>query len=153
MKQAFLKKVFNIPGSMPEFFIYNNCCGVYNHLHAQNDPILKEVGFPVDTFHFNCKHSQTDIICHEHCNPRLFPELLLSDKSSDRTFYFNSLKCKQINVWIGRYHAILREMQASCYNFLLNKLIMRKNRVLKAKLKQEGHLPSYIPGLKCSTSI
>ena len=131
---------------MPEFFIYDNCCGVYNHLHAQNDPILKVVGFPVDAFHFDCKHSSNDIVCREHCNPRLFPELLVAD--SDRVFYFNSSKCEQINVWLGGYHAILREMKASRYNFLLDELIMRKNRLLKAKLKKEEHLPSYIPGLR-----
>ncbi|KAF8964966.1 hypothetical protein BDZ97DRAFT_1659637 [Flammula alnicola] len=141
---AFLKKVFRVPGSMPEFFIYDNCCGVYNHLHSQKDPILKSVGFPVDAFHYDCKHSRTDIICREHCNPRLFLELL----NDDGTWYFNSSKCEQLNVWLGGYHAILREMKADRYNFLLDELIMRKNRVLKAKLEKEGHLPSYVPGLR-----
>jgi len=134
---------------MPEFFIYDNCCGVYNHLHAQDNPLLKVVGFPVDTFHFDCKHSSADIVCCEHCNPRLFPELLLAD--SDRVFYFNSSKCEQINVWLGGYHAIFREMKASRYNFLLDELIMRKNRLLKAKLAKDEHLPSYVPGLRYST--
>lgn len=129
---------------MPEFFIYDNCCGVYNHLHSQKDPILKSVGFPVDAFHYDCKYSRTDVICREHCNPRLFPELL----NDDGTWYFNSSKCEQLNVWLGGYHAILREMKANRYNFLLDELIMRKNRVLRAKLEKEGHLPSYVPGLR-----
>ncbi|KAF8967557.1 hypothetical protein BDZ97DRAFT_1980385 [Flammula alnicola] len=141
---AFLKKVFKTPGSMPEFFIYDNCCGVYNHLLAQKDPLLKTVGFPVDAFHYDCKHSRTDIVCREHCNPRLFPELLFKDG----TWYFNSSKCEQINVWLGGYHAILREMKAERYEFLLDELIMRKNRALKAKLEKEDVLPSYIPGLR-----
>ena len=117
---------------------------MYNHLHSQKDPILKSVGFPVDAFRYDCKHSRTDVICREHCNPRLFPELL----NNDGTWYFNSSKCEQLNVWLGEYHAILREMKADRYNFLLDELIMRKNRVLKAKLEKEDHLPSYVPGLR-----
>ena len=138
-----------MPGSMPEYFIYDNCCGVYNHLLAQKDPLLQTVGFPVDAFHYDCKHSRTDIICRQHCNPRLFRELLIDD-ASGRTFYFNSSKCEQINVWLGGYHAILREMQADRYNFLLDELIMRKNRALKAKLEKDERLPGYVPGLRYS---
>lgn len=94
------------------------------------------------TFHFDCKHSSTNIVCHENCIPRLFPELLVSD--SDQTFYFNSSKYEQINVWLGGYHAILHEMKASHYNFLLDELIRRKNQVPKVKLEKDGHLPSYV---------
>ena len=46
---------------------------------------------------------------------------------------------------LGRYHAILHEMNADRYEFLLNELIMRKNKLLKVKLECDGHLPSYIP--------
>ena len=48
--QAMLKQVFRSPGSMPEFFIYDNCCGVYNHLLANKDPLAKMLGCPVDVF-------------------------------------------------------------------------------------------------------
>ena len=72
---------------MPDYFIYDNCCGVYNHLQSTNDPLL---GFLVDAFHFDCKHKKTDVVCQEHCNPRKFPELI----NIDGTWYFNSLKCK-----------------------------------------------------------
>ncbi|KAF8868400.1 hypothetical protein CPB84DRAFT_1819247 [Gymnopilus junonius] len=123
---------------MPEYFIYTTA----------KDPLLDTVGFPVDGFHYDCKHSRMDIVCPEHCNPRLFPELLLNN--SGCTFYFNSSKCEQINMWLGGYHAILHEMQADCYNFLLDELIMRKNRLLKRKLEKDSHFPSYIPGLQYS---
>ncbi|KAF8160312.1 hypothetical protein BJ912DRAFT_1026540 [Pholiota molesta] len=136
---AMLKQVFREPGSMPEYFIYDNCCGVYNHLQATNDPLLDVVGCPVDAFHFDCKH--------KHCNPRKFPELV----NPDGSWHFNSSKCEQTNVWLGGYHAVLREMTAYRYEFLLDELIMRKNRVLIQKLEHDGHLPSYIPDLyQCS---
>ncbi|KAF9472521.1 hypothetical protein BDN70DRAFT_909125 [Pholiota conissans] len=73
---AMLKQVFCEPGSMPQFFIYNNCCSVYNYLQGCNDPLFNTLGCPVD---------------------------------------------------LGGYHAIFREMTAYQFNFLLDKLIMRKN--------------------------
>lgn len=142
-----LKQVFRAPGSMPDYFVYDNCCGVYNHLQSTNDPLLKVVGFPVNAFHFDCKHKKTDVVCQEHCNPRKCPELI----DVDGTWYFNSSKCEQLNVWLGGYHAILREMNADRYEFLLDELIMRKNKLLKVKLERDGHLPGYIPNLSCNS--
>lgn len=139
-----LKQVFREPGSMPEYFIYDNCCGVYNHLQAMNDPLLDVVGCPVNAFHFDCKHKVTDIICREHCNPQKFPELI----NPDGSWHFNSSKCEQTNVWLSGYHAVLHEMTAYRYEFLLDELIMRKNRVLIQKLEHDRHLPSYIPDLR-----
>jgi hypothetical protein len=141
-----LKQVFHVPGSMPEFFIYDNCCSVYNYLRANNDPLLQSVGFPVDVFHFECKHKKTDTVCQEHCNPRLFPELI----DANGKWYFNSSKCEQINSWLGGYHAIFREMSQERYDFLLDELIMRKNRIVRAKLEAQGCLPSYYPNLRYS---
>jgi len=139
-----LKQVFRAPGSMPEFFIYDNCCGVYNHLQANHDPLAKLLGCPVDVFHFDCKHKKTDIVCQQHCDPRKFPELIADDGS----WYFNTSKCEQLNSWLGGYRAILREMNADRYDFLLDELVMRKNQMQLRKLEHNGHLPSYIPGLK-----
>ena len=39
-------------------------------------------------------------------------------------------------------------MNADRYNFLLDELVMRKNRVQLAKLEKAGYVPSYIPDLK-----
>ncbi|KAF6742941.1 hypothetical protein DFP72DRAFT_829203 [Ephemerocybe angulata] len=145
-----LEQVFNVPGSMPDYFIYDNCCSVYNYLQARGaqkkkkDPLLSSTGFPVDAFHFDCKHKKTDTVCQEHCNPRHFKELI----DEDGKWYFNSSKCEQINSWLGGYHSILREMSAERYNFLLDELLMRKNRIVKAKLEAQGHLPGYYPGLQ-----
>jgi hypothetical protein len=144
-----LKQVFKAEGSMPEIFIYDNCCGLYNYLLANNDELVtgsqgRRVGFPVDAFHFDVKHKKTDTFCQEHCNPRYFDEIL----NPDGSWWVNSSKCEQLNVWLGGYHAILREMSADRYRFFLDELIMRKNRELKAKLERDGHMPSYYPNLR-----
>ncbi len=138
-----LKQVFREPGSMPEYFIYNNCCGVYNHLQATEDPLLETMGFSVDAFHYDCKHKVTDVIRRQHCNPRKFPKLL----NPGGTWYFNSSKCEQLNAWLRSYQAIFWEMNSDRYEFLLDELIMRKNRALVAKLEKDGHIPSCVPGL------
>ncbi|TFK17030.1 hypothetical protein FA15DRAFT_683625 [Coprinopsis marcescibilis] len=115
-----LHQVFCTEGSLPQYFIYDNCCSVYNHLVALSDNLLDRMAFPVNAFHFNCKNKKTNIICQKHCNPRKFPDLIKIDGS----WYFNSSKCEQVNVWLGGYHAILREMSQNRYNFLLDELIM-----------------------------
>ncbi|KAF9044902.1 hypothetical protein BJ165DRAFT_1347250 [Panaeolus papilionaceus] len=139
-----LKQVFRTPESMPEYFIYDNCCGVYNHLRATEDPLLDKIGCPVDVFHFDCKHKKTDVICQQHCDPRKFPELI----DEDGNWYFNTSVCEQHNSWLRGYQAIFREMNGDKYNFILDELVMRKNRVLVQKLARDGHVPSYIPGLR-----
>ncbi|PPQ76915.1 hypothetical protein CVT24_008929 [Panaeolus cyanescens] len=139
-----LKQVFRTPGSMPEYFIYDNCCGVYNHLQATDDPLLDKIGCPVDVFHFDCKHKKTDVICQQHCDPRKFPELI----DSEGKWYFNTYICEQHNSWLRGYQAIFREMNGDKYNFILDELVIRKNRALLKKLAHNGHVPSYIPGLR-----
>lgn len=138
-----LRKVFHVPGSLPDIFIYDNCCGMFNHLQAINDPMLKTTGFPVDAFHFRCKHSKKDIVCQQHCDPKLFPELL----NDDGTWFFNSSKCEQLNVWLGGFRKIFREMARDKFVFILDELICRKNILTRAKLEKDGYCPSYIPGL------
>ena len=42
-------------------------------------------------------------------------------------------------------------MNADRYEFLLDELIMRKNKLLKVKLEHNGHLPGYIQNLCCNS--
>lgn len=56
---------------------------------------------------------------------------------------FNSSIAEQTNVWFGGYHSMCREMQVDRFNFFLDEMIMRKNRLLHAKLEAEGAQPSY----------
>ncbi|KAF8156137.1 hypothetical protein BJ912DRAFT_1027204 [Pholiota molesta] len=116
-----------------EFFIYDNCCGVYNHLTAQGDSLINEVGFPVDVFHFDCKHKKPTPFVKTLQSPKI-PELLKADGS----WVFNSSKAEQHFSWLGGYRPIFREMNADRYNFLLDELIMRKNRRVISQLNRMG---------------
>jgi hypothetical protein len=86
------------------------------------------VGFLVDIFHYDCKHKKSTTACQQHCNPYLFPELLNDDREGWR---FNSLICEQTNLWVGGYHAILREMGADRYDFVLDEMVMGRNEDIR----------------------
>ncbi|KAJ7712770.1 hypothetical protein B0H16DRAFT_1342021 [Mycena metata] len=71
-----LRKVFRADGSMPHIVFYDNNCTLYKHLVRISDPLVETVGFPVDVFHWTCKHKKEGVECAYHCNPLLFSELL-----------------------------------------------------------------------------
>jgi hypothetical protein len=106
-----------------------------------SDPYFANIGLSVDVFHFDCKHSEKDTYCQEHCNPAAFPELL-NDKKG---WYFNSSIAEQTNVWFGGYHAICREMLKDKYNFFLDEMVLRRNKATLEKLHREGCRPATWP--------
>jgi hypothetical protein len=92
---------------------------------------------PVDVFHFNCKHKVTDTACQEFCNPTRWSQL----HTADNKWVFNSSAAEQTNVWFGAFHAIVRNMQADHYDFFLDEMILRRNRVTVKRLKEEHQEP------------
>ncbi|KAJ6592961.1 hypothetical protein B0H19DRAFT_1279753 [Mycena capillaripes] len=139
-----LQKVFHVDGSMPDIVIYDNNCALYKYLVHQNIQLFDTVGFPVDVFHWKCKHAKDGIECSYHCNPTLFPELLRTD---GKAWFFNSSIAEQTNVWLGGYHSMLWEMGSDKYDYFLDEMVMRKNKLTKAKLKGEDALPDYVPNI------
>ncbi|KAJ7051020.1 hypothetical protein C8F01DRAFT_1343341 [Mycena amicta] len=137
----FLRKTFRANDSMADIVFYDNNCTLYKHLARINDPLMETVGFPVDVFHWQCKHKKEGVECAYHCNPLLFPELVGEGKA----WQFNSSIAEQTNVWLGGYHAILREMGATKFDFFLDEMILRKNRLTVAKLEAEGACPGLRP--------
>ncbi|KAF7304403.1 hypothetical protein HMN09_00842400 [Mycena chlorophos] len=138
---AFTCLTFRTKDSMPDIVFYDNNCSLYKHLVHVEDPLVKTVGFPVDVFHWECKHKKNTVECSYHCSPLLFPELIGEQKA----WHFNSSIAEQTNVWLGGFHAILREMGASKFDFFLDEMIMRKNKLTLAKLEAEGACPGLRP--------
>jgi hypothetical protein len=103
---------------------------------VKKDQFFNVVGLSVDIFHFNCKHSETNTFCQEHCNPAAFPELMGED---GKGWHFNSSIAEQTNSWFGGYHSICREMVVHKYNFLSDELIMLQNRCTLDELASKGH--------------
>jgi len=96
---------------------------------------------PVDVFHFKSKHKETDEFCQKHCNPALWK--VLADENGN--WVFNSSIAEQVNVWLGGYLAIVRDMLPHRYDFFLDEMIKRRNEFVVEKLKKSGHIPYRIP--------
>ncbi|KAG1812248.1 uncharacterized protein BJ212DRAFT_1301747 [Suillus subaureus] len=103
--KEFAKAVFPTATSTPEYFVFDNNCKLHTHQDAIGDDHFAATGMPVDVFHFNSKHKETDTYCQQHCNPAAFPELISGGK-----WRFNTSICEQTNVWLGGYQAILQDM-------------------------------------------
>jgi hypothetical protein len=123
----------------PDHIFYDN-----NYTLAKmvkDDPFFRNIGLTVDVFVFKAKHTITDTFCQLYCNPAAFPELTSDD---GKGWFFNSSSAKQTNVWIGGYHSMCREMLVDKYNFFLE-MILRRNRLTKAKLQKQGYYPDIWP--------
>jgi hypothetical protein len=105
---VFLKATFppQFPGALPSYIFYDNNCSFWKHLIHVNDDYFKNVGLPVDVFHFTSKHTVADTFCQLHCNPANFPELI----GEGNKWIFNSSAAEQINSWFRRYQRIVQEM-------------------------------------------
>lgn len=99
------------------------------------------MGMYVDVWHFLNKHKVSHAFCQEHCNPASFPEL----QGSDGNWFFNTSVAKQVNVWLGGFHSICREMLPVKYNFFLDEMIRLRNQIVVAKLEAQGYHPHHAP--------
>ncbi|KAI0689098.1 hypothetical protein BC835DRAFT_1308521 [Cytidiella melzeri] len=138
----FVKQVYR-KAPRPEHIIFDNNCSLAKVV--KGDPFFQDIGLSVDVFHFSCKHSITATFCQEHCNPRAYQELV----SEGGGWFFNSSIAEQTNVWLGGFHSICREMHVVKYNFFLDEMIMRRNKLTFAKLEADGHEPSYWKDMYC----
>jgi len=139
-------KLFPTKVSLPTVLWHDNNCSVVKMLRADNkaDPnkgYFDSCMLPVDVFHFKSKHKESDKDCGENCNPYLFPEL----RTSEGAWRFNSSAAEQTNAWFGGFQAIVREMQADRYEFFLDEMIKRRNRILIRELERNGAAPYSIP--------
>ena len=60
-------------------------------------------------------------------------------------WWFNTSIAEQVNVWLGGYHVICREMLVVKYNFFLDEMIHLHNEVTIAKLAARGFNPRRSP--------
>ncbi|KDQ09951.1 hypothetical protein BOTBODRAFT_116421, partial [Botryobasidium botryosum FD-172 SS1] len=134
--REFVKRTFPTPDLMPEYFFYDNNCNLRAFLEGAGDlnDHWQYTATPVDVFHHANKHKVTDTYCQRHCNPAAFPELT----DAQGNWIFNTSIAEQTNVWLGKFKAVVRDMEAVCYDFFLDEMIKRKNRHTLAGLVQKG---------------
>ncbi|KZV79158.1 hypothetical protein EXIGLDRAFT_820929 [Exidia glandulosa HHB12029] len=132
----FWKMLFPTKQSLPSVIWHDNNCSVMKILKRTEDDYFEDTALPVDVFHFKCKHKESDVFCGEHCNPAKWPQLM-----RDGRWRFNSSAAEQTNAWMGGFRAIVREMRPDRYNFFLDEMIKRRNRIVVENLERKGHNP------------
>ncbi|KDQ05857.1 hypothetical protein BOTBODRAFT_60845 [Botryobasidium botryosum FD-172 SS1] len=135
--EEFVRKTFPTAASMPEYFFYDKNCLLWRYVQRRHQEHWKYTAMPVDVFHHNSKHKASDVDCQLHCNPAGFPEII----TPDGHWIFNTSIAEQTNGWFGKYQAIVRDMEVVRFNFFLDEMIKRRNRVIIAQLKRDGHSP------------
>ena len=132
-----------MPGAQkPEHFIYDTACDAKQQVEARKEEWWQGIGMCVDVWHLLNKHKTTHEYCQKNCNPLDYPELMNDDESG---WWFNTSIAEQINVWLGSYHAICREMLPVKYNFFLDEMIHLRNVITITSLEVRGLQPRYSP--------
>ncbi|KAJ8482514.1 hypothetical protein ONZ45_g14924 [Pleurotus djamor] len=137
-----LKSIYQTREDLPTVIFYDNNCHLQAHLLKQGDTYFQNTILPVDVFHFKSKHKKTDEFCQRHCNPAQWKELV--DVKTNK-WRFNSSIAEQVNVWMGGYMAVVREMLPYHFDFFLDEMIKRRNQIIIHKLKTQGSIPYRIP--------
>ncbi|KZV81992.1 hypothetical protein EXIGLDRAFT_627672, partial [Exidia glandulosa HHB12029] len=132
------------PGSKPTYLFYDNNCQLHKYIASPGHPKVQAywlvINKPVDVFHFECKHAETDEVCQQHCNPALFPDLMTEGR-----WTFNSSAAEQTNAWLVRFKTILREMGQTRYEFFLDEIIRMRNEWTVERLRKKGMSPHMVP--------
>jgi hypothetical protein len=132
-----------VPGAQkPKHFIYDTACDAKQQVEARGDEWWHGVGMCVDVWHLLNKHKMTHTYCQENCNPADYSELMNNNGDG---WWFNTSIAEQVNVWLGSYHAICREMIPVKYNFFLDKMIHLHNVCTRQTLQAKGLNPCYSP--------
>lgn len=136
--------LFPTQESLPGVIWHDNNCKIRKMLANDIDPKLKgyfdNCAMPVDVFHFKSKHKESDVECNEYCNPYKWAEL----RTDEGNWRFNSSAAEQANAWFGGYQSIVREMQVDRYNFFLDEMLKRRNRLIVRDL-EDNFAPYHIP--------
>lgn len=104
---------------------YDNNCHVKEVIMSCGDVHFDRCAMPVDVFHMKTKHKESHEVCNRWCNPAGFPDLMIGDK-----WRFNSSAAEITNAWFGGFQSIVREMRVERYEFFLDEMIKRRNRIL-----------------------
>ena len=64
-----------------------------------------------------------------------------SEKTKKKRWRFNSSVAEMTNAWFGEFQSIAREMRKDRYEFFLDEMIKQRNRVIIAKLEEDGQEP------------
>lgn len=131
-EQRFVEEAF-IRKGLPQIVFHDNACHLVATIYkgaGEGSPWHGTI-VPVDVFHMKC-HSLTDCFCQYWTNPNLFPEL----RTADGHWVFNSSAGEVVNLWIGGFGPMCRNMHPAQYNFFMSEMFRLRNEWLLMKISQ-----------------
>ena len=121
--------------NLTEHIIYDSCCLAKQE--AASNPLFEGIGMCVDPWNFTNKHKNTDTCCCINYNAVDYPKLLTNDSK----WHFSTLIAEQINVWLGGYYSICKEMLPLKYDFFLDKMVRLHIIQVEEHLHVTGQYP------------
>ncbi|KAG1738148.1 uncharacterized protein EDB91DRAFT_1249466 [Suillus paluster] len=98
-----IEKMFTLlRARKPQHMIYDSNCNTLHEVESRKITFFEGMGMCIDAFHHKTKHKASDVLCHERCDMKAYPELL----DDNGKYYFNSSIAEQTNVWFGGFHNI-----------------------------------------------
>jgi hypothetical protein len=135
-----IEQLYSLPRARkPQHLIYDSNCNALREVLNRRIKFFDGMGMCVDAFHHKNKHKASDTFCRDRCDMKAYPELL----DDDGKYYFNSSIAEQTNVWFGAFHNICREMTPVRYDFFLDEMIKRRNRITVHTLRAQGRHPHH----------
>ncbi|KAG1869640.1 hypothetical protein F4604DRAFT_1927056 [Suillus subluteus] len=114
-----IEKMFTLPRAHKlQHMIYNSNCNALHEVESRKIAFFEGMGMCVDAFHHRTKHKASDVLCHEHCDMKAYPELLDDN-----------------------------EMMLVKYDFFLDEMILHRNLMTVATLQKQNKLPHHPPVL------
>ncbi|KAH6886100.1 hypothetical protein BKA70DRAFT_1041149, partial [Coprinopsis sp. MPI-PUGE-AT-0042] len=135
----------------PSYLVYDDACDLLRHIVTQNaeNAWLATTKFIVDAWHY-IGHRSTDALCRLWCNPAPVdgsqPDLIVSTEDHNGTIRlsraFNTETAEQLNAWITRYEAQLRQMSDITFDFFIHVLFLLYGESVQERInKKKRSLP------------
>jgi hypothetical protein len=130
----------------PNYLAYDDACDLLRHIVTQDaaSPWLDSTRFIVDAWHY-IGHRATDALCRRWCNPAPMdgsqPDLIIgcTDASgrTHQTRAFNTETAEQLNSWITRYEAQLRQMADVSFDFFIHVLLLLYGELVEGRAQKK----------------
>ncbi|KAH6902352.1 hypothetical protein BKA70DRAFT_1374595 [Coprinopsis sp. MPI-PUGE-AT-0042] len=149
---SILDRIWEGRGNMrPSYIAYDDACDLLRHIVTQDNqsPWLAATRFIVDAWHY-VGHRATDALCRLWCNPAPMdgsqPDLIVVEEDQNGNLRlaraFNTETAEQLNAWITRYEAQLRQMSDVTFDFFIHVLMLLYGESVDARIeRKERGLP------------
>ena len=131
----------------PGFIAYDDACGLLRHIVTQDalSSWLSSTKFIVNAWHY-IGHQAADVLCRTWCNPApengTQPDLIRVEQDEREvphvTRAFNTETAEQFNSWLRGFEALLTQMTATNYDFVVHVLMLLYTEITETRIRKQG---------------